>query len=87
MALSDEQKKILADLKEQARLQSEINSGVEGYLEGLKKVKAMNETIKANEEIRRRIIQKIADARAANDIAEAQKQYEILQILISLFFY
>jgi hypothetical protein len=81
MALSDEQKKILADLKEQARLQSEINSGVEGYLEGLKKVKAMNETIKANEEIRRKIIQKIADARAANDIAEAQKQYEILQIL------
>lgn len=81
MALSDEQKKILADLKEQARLQSEINSGVEGYLEGLKKVKAMNETIKANEEIRRKIIQSIADARAAGNTAEAQKQYEILQVL------
>ena len=81
MALSDEQKKILADLKEQARLQAEINSGVEGYLEGLKKVKAMNETIKKNEEIRRKIVQNIVDARAAGNAAEAQKQYEILQVL------
>ena len=37
-------------LKEQAELQQEINSGLDGYLNALKKVKAIDETIKVNDE-------------------------------------
>ena len=36
---NDSERKILADLKERASLQSEINSGLEGYIKGLETVK------------------------------------------------
>lgn len=46
---SNSQRKLQAELEERARLQSEINSGLEGYLKGLDKIKILNETLKQYE--------------------------------------
>jgi hypothetical protein len=46
MALSNDEKKLLNDLKERAKLEAEINSGLKGYLENLEKVKFLNQDIK-----------------------------------------
>ena len=52
MALTPKEVKELVELlKEQARQQQEINSGIDGYLEGLKKAKAIQDTINANRKI------------------------------------
>lgn len=51
MALSkDELKEISRLLSEQARIQQEINGGMKGYLEALKKAKTTEESIKFNKE-------------------------------------
>ena len=60
MALTPDQVKQLVELlKQQAAQQQEINSGIDGYLEGLKKAKAINETIVANRKIQAELQQNI----------------------------
>jgi hypothetical protein len=43
---SNAQRKLQNELEERAKLQAEINSGLEGYLKGLEKVRTLNETLK-----------------------------------------
>jgi hypothetical protein len=78
---SDSERKILAELKERARLQTEINSGLEGYIKGLETVKTLNQTIKSNEKIRQKIQKEIDAAVTAGLAAEEAKQREILRLL------
>ncbi len=78
---TDSERKILAELKERARLQTEINSGLEGYIKGLETVKTLNQTIKANEKIRQKIQKEIDDAVRNGLAAEEAKQREILRLL------
>ena len=60
-------------LKEQAQLQQEINSGLDGYLNALKKVKAIDETKKAiNEKINALQAQLTAGTQQEKDIAAAK---------------
>lgn len=53
--INDKAAEQLAMLKEQARMQQEINGSLEGYMEGLKKVKAINDTINANKKIQEKL--------------------------------
>ena len=43
---SNAERKLQAELEERAKLQAEINSGLEGYLKGLEKVKDLNKALK-----------------------------------------
>lgn len=81
MALDDEQRKILAALKEQSDLQAQVNSGIKGYLDALEKVRKTNEAIKIGKQQEAKIQAAMDAAAAAMDAEEALKQYEILQVL------
>ena len=81
MGLKGEQKKILADLKEQAEFQAQVNSGIKGYLDALEKVRKTNEAIKIAKQQEAKIQAAMDAAAAAMDAEEALKQYEILQLL------
>jgi hypothetical protein len=72
MALTPDQVKQLVELlKEQARQQQEINSGIDGYLEGLKKAKAVQETINANRKIEADLLKQTQKGtKAERDIAQ-----------------
>ena len=72
MALTPDQVKQLVELlKEQARQQQEINSGIDGYLEGLKKAKAIQETINANRKIESDLLKQTKKGtQAERDIAQ-----------------
>ena len=82
MALSDDEKKLLRDLKERAKLEAEINSGLKGYLENLEKVKLLNQDIKVATEAVAKANAKMAEAAAAGDqvkYAQAQKVKDTLE--------
>lgn len=49
--INSEAKDYIAQLKEQALLQQEMSTSVEGYINALKKVKSINETVKNNQRI------------------------------------
>lgn len=71
MALTPDQvKELVALLKEQARQQQEINSGLDGYLAALKKAKAINETISTNRKIQAKLQKEMADAAASGNIRD-----------------
>ena len=78
MALTPKEVKELVELlKEQARQQQEINSGIDGYLEGLKKAKAIQDTINANRELEAKIL-----AKAKSSTGQArQDELEKLKLL------
>jgi uncharacterized protein YdbL (DUF1318 family) len=79
MALTpDEVKKLVELLKEQARQQQEINSGLDGYLQGLKKSKEIQDTIKANREIEAKLL---AKARSLTGSANAQARADEIEKL------
>jgi len=59
--VNDSAAELIAKLKEQARLQQEINGSLEGYMEGLKKVKQINDTINANKKIEQKIEKNLLD--------------------------
>jgi hypothetical protein len=82
----DEIRKLSALLKEQAELQQQINSGLEGYINGVKKLKALEETVKDNlKAIKKLEESKIGLSQRQIDIAEAKIQilkeenYNLLQ--------
>lgn len=78
MALTPDQVKQLVELlKQQASQQQEINSGIDGYLEGLKKAKAIQQTINANREIEAKLL---ANARTLTGQARID-ELEKLKIL------
>jgi len=68
-------------LKEQAKQQAAVSSSLEGYLNGLKQAKAINETIANNIKIEGKVRDKIAAARVKGDIVEEKNQNDILIIL------
>ncbi len=72
MALTPKEVKELVELlKEQARQQQEINSGIDGYLEGLKKAKAIQDTINANRKIEADLLKQTKQGtQAERDIAQ-----------------
>lgn len=92
-----EMKDIIELLKEQARQQASISNSLDGYIEGLKQAKALNETIARNKKIEADIEAKALKARTEAAAAvkkgnhalaksltdEAKKQDDILQILKS----
>jgi hypothetical protein len=81
MALDDEQRRIIAALKEQSDLQAQVNSGIKGYLDALEKVRKTNEAIKIAKQQEAKIQAAMDAAAAAMDAEEALKQFEILQVL------
>jgi len=68
-------------LKEQAKQQAAVTSSLDGYLNGLKQAKAINETIASNIKIEAKVRDKIAAARAKGDVVEEKNQNDILIIL------
>lgn len=85
--LSDEEKKLLYDLKERARLEAEINSGIKGYLESLEKVRNLNKDIKVATEALAKAKAEEVKAAAAGDkakIAQAQAVSKVIQEQIDL---
>ncbi len=81
MALSSDERKLLIDLKERAKLEAEINSGLKGYLENLEKVKVLNKDIKVATEAVAKANKKIADAIAAGDAAKEAQARAVKQVL------
>jgi hypothetical protein len=78
MALSDDElKKLTKELKLQAELQQEINSGLEGYMSAIEKIRAANKAIANNKKIEAKLEKEKYAAQQANDqrgveIAEAK---------------
>jgi len=82
MALSeDEAKRLVEILKEQARAQQEINSGIDGYLAAVKKVKAINETVAANIKIQAKIQAEMDSAALKGNIQDYNDAKNRLKIL------
>jgi hypothetical protein len=81
MALSDDEKKLLKDLKERAKLEAEINSGLKGYLENLEKVRDLNKDIKVATEAIAKANKTIADAVAAGDAAKEAQARAVKKVL------
>ena len=74
MALTPaQQKELIALLKEQAAQQQQINSGIDGYLEALKKAKAIQETINTNREIEAKILAKARTLSGQERVDELEK--------------
>lgn len=72
---------ILQQLREQAELQAKISNSLEGYIDGLKKAKAVEEEIKRLKKIELDVQNKLNNARASGDALEIAKQTKILDIL------
>ena len=82
MALTPDQVKQLVELlKQQAAQQQEINSGIDGYLQGLKKAKAINETIVENRKIQAKLQKEVNDAAARGNIRDYQDAKAKLDLL------
>lgn len=81
MALSSDERKLLNDLKERAKLEAEINSGLKGYLDNLEKVRDLNKDIKVATEAVAKANKKIADAVAAGDTVKEAQARAVKQVL------
>lgn len=69
-------------LKQQAQQQQEISSSLEGYLGGLKKLKAIKQTVARNQKIEKKIQEELTEAAAKGDmkaVRAARKKLKILQ--------
>jgi hypothetical protein len=73
----------VALLKEQAELRAQISNSLEGYIDGLKRAKAVDVEINRLRKIEGDVQAKINAARAAGNAAEEAKQQRILDILKS----
>jgi hypothetical protein len=73
----------VALLKEQAELRAQISNSLEGYIDGLKRAKAVDAEINRLRKIESDVQAKINAARAAGDAAEEARQQRILDILKS----
>lgn len=80
-ALTAELKEQLRLLKEQADEQARIQNSAEGYLEGLKKYKAIQKTILRNAEFEADLKDKLAKAWASGNVKEIRAAKEKLDIL------
>jgi hypothetical protein len=68
MALSKREiMEIVAAMKEQAELQDNLNNGLDGYLNGLKKLKKINEDISLNTRLQAELKEKIAELEKKGD--------------------
>jgi len=82
MALSKKElKEQLRLLKEQAAAQQEINSGLDAYIAGLNKAKALNKTIADNEKKALLFQEEILDALRAGDATRLEEAKNKLQVL------
>lgn len=77
----NEIERLTEQLKRQAELQERISSSFDGYLDGLKEAKKVNDTITRNRRYDSEIQQKIRQAAAIGDTQEEARQKKILSIL------
>lgn len=78
----DELKELNRLLSEQARIQQEINSGMKGYLDALKKSKATQESINFNKDKLIKLQKEVNDAAQSGNISDynyAKARLDILQ--------
>ena len=61
--INERAKELLALLKEQAKQQQEISGSLQGYMQGLEKVKALNKTIQTNSKLQQEFEAKILELR------------------------
>lgn len=78
---ADEIKAITKELLKQAAVQQELNSGLDGYLAGLKKIKSIEETLVANEKIRLKLLDQEA---IANTLTGNEKRKALKAVKLSL---
>ena len=82
MALSKEElDKIVAKLREQAEEQAKISNSLEDYIEGLKKLKAIEEEVTRLKKLQRQILEKARSFNATTHAKERQAELDKLQIL------
>lgn len=82
MALSDDEiKKLTKELEKQAKLQQEINSGLEGYMDAIEKIRAANKAIANNKKIEAEIQAKMLEEFKNGNRDSARLEYEKLLIL------
>lgn len=74
-------KEIVEQLKEQANIQREINSGLSGYLESLKRTELLDKTIINNRKILLKLQKELDDAGAAGDANGAYNAKAKLELL------
>lgn len=82
MALSKEElDKIVAKLREQAEEQAKISNSLEDYIEGLKKLKAIEEEVTRLKKLQRQILEKARSFNKTTHAQERQAELDKLQIL------
>ena len=78
-SLNRREKELLAILKEEAELRQSISTSLEGYLEGMNKLKAIHKTINDNIEVEKGIRKKIADLQIEALTASSTRKAEIIK--------
>jgi len=71
----------IAVLKKQAEEQEKLSSSLDAYLEGLRKVKLLSETVARNKKIEGEIQQKMNEAYLAGNIQGAKDEFDKLNLL------
>jgi hypothetical protein len=78
---NQELKEAIALLKQQAEEQSRVSDSLEGYINGLKKAKALNQTIARNKKIEKEIEAKMNEEFLRGNVRLAKDEFDKLQIL------